>query len=117
METTPYYIYQDIDAQYSTNRERRKQKLLFRVRNFIKRDELHSFDMTASTVDDVLTFMRENSDCVAFVVEGIYASRASYDKWAILRDDEAVGVTFDLYSMAICFLRTDLKKQHYKLNF
>ena len=116
-ETLPYYIYKDIEAKYVGKKEQKKQKLYFRVRNFIKRKELNVFDMNENSLEDINNFMMKHTDCVAIIVEGIFDSADTKDKWNRLKESELVGVTFDLYDFAICFQPSKLIKQHYKMNF
>lgn len=115
-EQLPYYAYEEMEEHYS-GEELKRKKLYFRVRNFIKRDELHVFDLNKIPLSYIESFLEEEPDCVAFVVEGMFANENTLDEWRRIKELKSVGVTFDLYDFAICFLASDLYKQHYKLNF
>lgn len=52
-----------------------------------------------------------------FVIEGIRYTHAMADLWRRLRQDERVGVTFDLYDLGILFFDHSRPKQHYIVNF
>ena len=51
------------------------------------------------------------------IVEGIHAGRTAKRRWKAVREDERVGVTFDLYYAGIVFFDKRRYKQHYKINF
>lgn len=115
-EQLPYYAYEEMEQQFSGGELKRK-KLYFRVMNFIKRDELHVFDLNKIPLSYIESFLEEEPDCVAFIVEGMFANKKTLEVWRRIKELKSVGVTFDLYDFAICFLATELYKQHYKLNF
>ena len=117
MERLPYYAYERIDKEYRTTRERKHEKLMLRIRNFCHKGEVIIFDISNASYADIVAVTLRIKEHDALVVENIYASDEVYKKWLLLRDTEAIGITFDLYSMAICFSRDSKYKQHYKLNF
>ena len=102
---------------YTTRRERRYRKLMLRVRNDIYPNKLVERDI--SEIDDGVIA----NDAVlcgvhgAIVVSGIYRDKKSREAWEKMRENPCIGVTFDLYDLAICFLDTSIYKQHYILNF
>ena len=116
-ERWPYYAYEDIDRMYTTRRERRYRKLMLRVRNDIYPNKLVERDI--SEIDDGVIA----NDAVlcgvhgAIVVSGIYRDKKSREAWMKMRENPCIGVTFDLYDLAICFLDTSIYKQHYILTF
>lgn len=116
-ERWPYYAYEDIDRMYTTRRERRYRKLMLRVRNDIYPNKLVERDI--SEIDDGVIA----NDAVlcgvhgAIAVSGIYRDKKSREAWEKMRENPCIGVTFDLYDLAICFLDTSIYKQHYILNF
>lgn len=117
-ERLPYYAYEEIDKRYKGRQERKFQKLLLRLRNDV-------YPHKVIVVDDILLLTDEYlSDVVlkcgtagAFVVRYIYKDDERKHRWEALKANDKVGVTFDLYRFAICFLDLKMYKQHYKLNF
>lgn len=109
-ERLPYYDYERIDRECKSRRERRRQKLYLRIRNRFPRCRFYSIDHLSQGRGDVLT------DEV-FVLTGIRNSSEAYKCWIQLRDSDAVGVTFDLYDLALCFPEEGRYKQHYKLKY
>lgn len=53
----------------------------------------------------------------AFVIHGIRYSRPMRDLWLRMRQDERVGVTFDLYDVGVLFFDRSKNKEHYIVNF
>lgn len=51
------------------------------------------------------------------VVEGIKRNRQARRIWRQVRDDERVGVTFDLYNVGVAFFDKRRYKQNYIVNF
>ena len=49
------------------------------------------------------------------IVEGIHSSREKRNWWQRVKQNPAVAVTFDLYSMGILFFDKNYRKQHYTL--
>ncbi|MBE6302580.1 MAG: hypothetical protein E7089_01425 [Bacteroidales bacterium] len=49
------------------------------------------------------------------IIDGIHRSREMKDLWHAIKQNAAVAVTFDLYSMGILFFDKSYKKQHYTL--
>lgn len=113
-EKTPYYCYEDIDREYKTRSERKFQKLLFRIRNFVYP---HNVDVVTTEDLHDNTCIRRCSPNGALIVKGIYDDREAEQRWRqfVARND--VGIVFDLYHYAICFFDLDIHKQYYKLNF
>ena len=52
-----------------------------------------------------------------FVVQGICYSKKMKTLWNQLKEDERVGVTFDLYDLGLLFFDKTKIKQHYIVNF
>ena len=52
-----------------------------------------------------------------FVIHGIGYSRKMKTLWKQLKDDERVGITFDLYDVGLLFFDKTKIKQHYIVNF
>lgn len=52
-----------------------------------------------------------------FVINGIHYSIAMKTFWKQLKEDNRVGITFDLYDVGIVFFDTSKIKQHYLVNF
>ena len=111
-----YYGYDDIEARYSGRYERKYQKLLFRIRNFIYPHTLCVIDIEdgGEALADAVSCATEQG---AIVIEGIRRSKSCQERWEEIKQREDVGVTFDMYSFAVCFLDRKIYKQHYKLNF
>lgn len=96
------------------SRERRRQRLYRRLQSrypdyrFCSAEELSTEDGDGETLVKISPVL---------VVEGIRASDSAFKAWLRLRDNEAVGITFDLCDIAICFPRNNMFKQHYKLKY
>ena len=116
-EKLPYYAYSDIENQYLDTREQKKHKLYFRVRNFLHGAPLRIVSMKQYATEDILSICSSLSMNGVLVVEDIFSSDRNYDRWLQLRDSCLIGITFDLYDFAICFMPNGMYKQHYKLNF
>lgn len=116
-ERLPYYAYEFIDRCYADNRLRRRQRLYHRLRNYCHASSLDIVDASQLSFGRVISAISSSHDGGIVVVEGIRDDAERYRCWCRLRDDEAVGVTFDLYDIAICFARGALYKQHYRVNY
>ena len=55
-----------------------------------------------------------SSDSV-IIIDGIHRSREMKNSWNKVKQNAAVTVTFDLYSMGVLFFDKSYKKQHYTL--
>lgn len=51
------------------------------------------------------------------LIAGIHVSKAAASYWAKFQNEEAVGITFDLYDYGVAFLDRTRYKQHYIVNF
>lgn len=118
-ERLPYYAYTDIDRMCKNRSERRFQKLMLRIRNFVHPNQV-------IIIGDIITL--EDSEAVGalissigsggcIVIRDIWNDTETINLWHGLQQREDVGVTFDLYDFGICFLDTKIFKQHYRLNF
>jgi hypothetical protein len=113
-EKSSYYGYDRIDREYQSKRERRRQKLYLRLRNRYPNCRIYSLEHLQQLSDAGAEGIRCDE---VFVLEGIRTSRSAFNTWLRLRDSDAVGITFDLYDIAICFPRDNKFKQHYKLKY
>ncbi|MGL5938098.1 MAG: hypothetical protein ACRCZY_01540 [Phocaeicola sp.] len=52
-----------------------------------------------------------------FIVGGIYKSKEKRAWWRQIKEDDRVGITFDLYDVGLLFFDKKRYKQHYKINF
>ena len=52
-----------------------------------------------------------------FIVGGIHRSKERREWWKGLKEDERVGITFDLYDVGLIFFDKERYKQHYIVNF
>jgi hypothetical protein len=59
---------------------------------------------------------RATSDSL-FVIEGIGYNKAMRNCWERMKQDERVGITFDLYDAGLLFFDHSKIKQHYIVNF
>lgn len=112
-----YYAYEDIEKQFPKRYEQKYQKLLFRIRNFVYPDKLLVMPLDSITAENLQDLPRQVGKKGAIVVEGLRESKESLSKWEKLKAREEIGVTFDMYSFAVCFFDRNIYKQHYKLNF
>lgn len=117
MERLPYYAYEEIERSFPDSRERKRQKLYFRIRNFIHDAPLRVIKVGDMNVDSILSVCASLSMDGVLILEDIYSSDSNYNNWLQLRDSDSIGITFDLYDFAICFMPNTMYKQHYKLNF
>ncbi len=113
-EKLPYYDYRRIDREFSSPRERRRQKLFLRLRNRYPQCRFYAIDdlplSGGNPTDGIMT------DGV-FVLTGIRTSEHTFRQWLAIRDSDAIGITFDLYDLALCFPEEGRIKQHYKLKY
>ncbi len=113
-EKLPYYDYRRIDREFSSPRERRRQKLFLRLRNRYPQCRFYAIDALplsgGNSTDGIMT------DGV-FVLTGIRTSEHTFRQWLAIRDSDAIGITFDLYDIALCFPEEGRIKQHYKLKY
>ncbi len=113
-EKLPYYDYRRIDREFSLPRERRRQKLFLRLRNRYPQCRFYAIDdlplSGGNPTDGIMT------DGV-FVLTGIRTSEHTFRQWLAIRDSDAIGITFDLYDLALCFPEEGRIKQHYKLKY
>lgn len=113
-ETWPYYIYEDINKRYTTKKERKYHRLLFRVKNFMTPNHLVIKSIDNLNVDKYQSLCTSKD---ALIVTGIYNDKCSSEKWKKFYSRDDVGIVFDLYDFAICFFDLSMIKQYYKLNF
>lgn len=116
-EKWPYYAYESIDRQYTARSERRYQKLMLRIRNYVYPSLLAERDIDSITADSLSNDITAAGKRGAIIIRGIYSNRAAKEKWNGIKNRPDIGITFDLYDFAICFLDTSIYKQHYILNF
>lgn len=116
-EKLPYYKYDEIDKQYKDKKTRKRQKLYFRVSNYLHNKNLLIIKLSSHSLNDIIPICNELGSEGVIILEDIYASEESKAKWFELRDSNYIGITFDLYFCAICFMPNGMYKQHYKLNF
>ncbi len=115
-ERLPYYDYYLIDRKFLNEDDRKRQKLYLRLRNRYPKCRFYSLKGDSKTNHELIN----NEDICfdeVFVLEGIRDNKLLYEKWLTIRDENAIGITFDLYDIAICFPANDKFKQHYKLNY
>lgn len=115
-EKQPYYAYDRIDSEYKSRKQRKRQRLYHRISNFVHGRRMYVTDIRQPE-DILLQLCRMASDGGVVIIENIYSSKANRQRWETIRDNDIVGITFDLYDFAICFLDRKIHKQHYKLNF
>lgn len=116
-ETLPYYIYEEIDAKAKSHKDAKYQKLFHRLRNYAHDDKFVMCSLSELESDSILREFQSLGSRGIVVIEGINESPLMHKKWEDIRDSECVGITFDLYDMAICFAPNGMYKQHYLLNF
>lgn len=64
--------------------------------------------------ESCLTYIGKDS---LLIVNGIYASREMQNWWEEIKNDNRVGITFDLYDIGLVFFDKTKIKQHYIVNF
>jgi len=115
-ECCPYYAYEEIDRRCHTKRERKFQKLLLRISNFVYPASMELIDVY--NVEKELSSAVEKATCKGvIIIEGINKDKCAKEFWTKVKEDDRIGVTFDCYYFGICFLDKEMYKQHYKLNF
>jgi len=117
MEKLPYYEYEEIENAFPNKKECKKQKLYFRIRNFVHNQNFNIMNAIDDTFESIKNVALANNGEGVIVIENIYYSAEINEKWESIRDSEFIGITFDLYDFAICFMPNTMYKQHYKLNF
>ena len=115
-EKWPYYAYEDINRMPISRREKQLRKLALRVENYVGRARFREFDVHKDSTDDIIAAARQLAPKGAIILHGIYSSPEAQQLWLQLRDNEVVGITFDLYHCAIMMLDRNIHKQHYHLN-
>jgi len=76
-------------------------------------DGNHKKEPTLEYFNQAMKFAHENS---VFIFDDIYWSDGMLEAWEILKKDNRVTLSIDLFSMGILFFKKDFKeKQHYKL--
>lgn len=70
--------------------------------------------LTESQINKLISAIPSHGICI---VKGIYSSREMKEMWKYLKNNEHVGITFDLYDIGILFFDKSKIKQHYKVNF
>lgn len=116
-ERLPYYAYTEIDRRNRSRKMRKRQRLYYRISNFVHGSRMYVTDITTQPDDIIVQLCRMAADTGVVVIENIYRNRECRRRWETLKQHEAIGITFDLYDFAICFLDRKIMKQHYKLNF
>ena len=113
-EKLPYYDYERIDRECRLPHERRRQKLFLRLRNRYPQCRFYAVgDLPQSDGNPIEGIQADG----VFVLTGIRESEQAFNRWLSVRDNDAVGVTFDLYDLALCFPEEGRTKQHYKLKY
>lgn len=67
--------------------------------------------------EELEALLRVADEQVLLVLEGKLNNRDRHQVWSILKDDERVGITYDLYYCKIVFFDRSIYKQHYQVNF
>lgn len=76
-------------------------------------DGNHKKEPTLEYFNQAMKFSTENS---VFIFDDIYWSDEMLEAWEIVKKDNRVTLSIDLFSMGILFFKKDFKeKQHYKL--
>ncbi len=117
MEPLPYYAYEEIDGRYADKWERKREKLYFRLRNFQNGKPMRILDLNGKTPQQVLDIARAMPQDGLLILENINHSPQTKALWQSVKADSAIGITFDLRRIALCFMPCGRIKQHYKLNF
>lgn len=117
MEKLPYYEYSIIESKNLSKKDEKKEKLYFRLRNFVYKHSFSVFSIESFDSTNLIALMDGYDKNGIICLEDIHSSNENEEKWEKLKSDDSVGVTFDLYDLGIVFPRGTLNKQHYKLNF
>lgn len=116
-EKSPYYYYEEIERQFPDAKEQKFQKLLYRIRNFTYPAEAMVVDIGEVDSEALGAAIKRCGTSGAIVLRGINSSDKARQHWQEVISRQDVGVTFDMYHFAVCFLDTSIYKQHYRLNF
>lgn len=116
-ERLPYYGYADIEREGGSRRERRYRRLRLRVGNAVWPHGLGEADVARLTPDAIRAEARRLGTGGAILVTGIAATPEARRRWEEVKRHPDIGITFDLYRFAICFLDRSRYKQHYRLLF
>ena len=112
-----YYAYDDIERCYPSRYERKYQKFLFRLRNYVSPHTVMVCDIRSLTPESLSDAILSCGPHGAVVIEGIRYDKSTLALWRSITLRSDIGITFDMYSFAVCFLDGEIYKQHYKLNF
>lgn len=96
-ETDSYYIYEEIENRLTGNWwqravQRKLERLSFRLDNYAKEHP-----------EDGMTI--------------VHNLQNNLDRWEVMKKDENIRVTFDLYDVGVVFTNPKLQKQDYIINF
>lgn len=116
-EKSPYYYYEEIDRLFPNAKERKFQKLIYRIRNFTYPSEVMVMDIAEADNDALDAAIKQCGTDGAIILRGINSSGKARQRWQEVLSRQDVGITFDMYHFAVCFLDTSIYKQHYRLNF
>lgn len=82
--------------------------------DFVYFDANHSQEGTISYFETILPFINTNS---ILVFDDIYWSKGMKNAWEIIKSNNKVTSTIDLFQIGIVFFNPDLNKKHYKMIF
>ncbi len=117
MESLPYYIYEEIDRQYTGKWERKREKLYLRLRNYQNGKPFCIIDLCQASLQSILQQANSMPQDALIVLENLNHSPQTLALWQSIKANPAIGITFDLRRIALCFMPCGRIKQHYKLNF
>lgn len=116
-ERCPYYYYETIEQMYKNRKERKFQKFIYRLRNFVYPQSLLVINIADADDELLRNTIIQCTEKGVFVLRGIYNDEFSRRRWLDIQNRSDIGITFDMYDFAVCFLDTNIYKQHYKINF
>lgn len=114
-ERHPYYAYAEIEDRCISKKEAKRQKLYHRLRNYCHDGHLFILNLNNYELSSLRNLMNDVGRSDIVCIEDIYKCQSGL--WDEIREMDCVGITFDLYDLAIVFPKNDMFKQHYKLNF
>lgn len=74
-------------------------------------------DLKKNSISDIVSMARQSNDKSMILLTGLSLESGIQQSWLSLRNDDCIGITFDLGDFTLCFLEKSMHKQHYKLNF
>lgn len=74
-------------------------------------------NLKKNSVSEILNIASRCDDKSMLMLTGLCLEKDIQQSWLTIRNNNSIGITFDLGRFALCFLDKSMHKQHYKLFF